>query len=268
MTFTMLDADWNHWPEEVSLATIAARTAALELDGVEVGVYDPAVELASQRMEQWRAVLGKHGLVIGAILLSLPAERWPGGALGAADPSALMDTVTSCCEVAAELGLDRLGVWPGADFDGMEDAFVRTLREVAKVAADHGLRVALEPKPDTLVSDPVRALQLADDAGAIETVGVLLDTGHELAGGRDPAQLAAEVGEHLLHVHAGDSDGDADADLPAGRLHSLADFMVVLSRDSYDGAVTPDLYGCVADGVESAEDAVRESILHLRAVAR
>lgn len=262
---SLLDADWNHWPEQVDEREIANRIATLGLDGVELGVYDPAEELSTQRLDRWRRALDEHQLRIGAVLLSLPPERWPDGALCAADTTALLTAVEACGAIAAGLGLDRIGLWPGADAPGGDTAAVAVLPQVADVAARYGLRIGIEPKPDTLWADPSATLELVDAADVRGVVGVLLDTGHELAGGRDPAALAEEIGDDLVHVHVGDSDGDADADLPAGRIHSLAPFLGALDAIGYDGAVSPDLYGCVLDGVAGAVDAVTESIAHVRA---
>lgn len=262
---TLLDADWNHWPEQASIETIARRAAALDLDGVEVGVYDPEVQLAAARLDRWTSTLDPLGLRIGAVLLSLPPDRWPEGGLGAADPTRLLDAVEASVTIARQIGLKVLGLWPGADpADADLTVAAATLARAAAVAGRAGLRIALEPKPNDMVGDPDQALELIDTAGVADDVGVLLDTGHELAGGRDPAVLAAGLGQRLLHVHAGDSDGDADADLPAGRLHSLAPFLTALDDIGYDGAVTPDLYGCVSDGVAGAVDAVTESYRHIR----
>lgn len=262
---TLLDADWNHWPEETPPEAVAEHLAALDLDGVELGVYDPEVQLGPDRLARWRAVLEPRGLRIGAVLLSLPPDRWPEGGLGATDPGRLLAAAEACAATASGLGLDVLGLWPGADGpDTDRRAAAATLARVAAVVGRAGVRVAVEPKPGDLVGDPDQAVELIDLAGVDGQVGVLLDTGHELAGGRDPAALARALGRRLLHIHAGDSDGDADADLPAGRLHSLAPFLSALNEIGYSGALSPDLYGCVTDGVAGATDAVIESYRHIR----
>jgi sugar phosphate isomerase/epimerase len=263
---TLLDADWNHWPENAPAAVIAGRAGALGLDGVELGVYEPDVQLSPDRLDEWRSALEPQGLRIGAVLLSLPPERWPQGGLGAADPARLMEAIRASAATASSLGLDVLGLWPGADAAGTDRAVAAAaLAQAATVVDRAGIRLAVEPKPGDLVGDPDQALELIDMAGVGDQVGVLLDTGHELAGGRDVAALARSLGRRLLHIHVGDSDGDADADLPAGRLHSLAPFLSVLVEIGYNGALTPDLYGCVSDGVEGAVSAVTESVGHVRA---
>lgn len=262
---TLLDADWNHWPEDAPPARIASRAAGLKLDGVELGVYDPSVQLAPARMREWQAVLEPHDMRVGALLLSLPPEHWPAGALTAPDPARLLDAVERCAMTALDLGLSVLGLWPGADAaDGDTDVAAATLARIAGIARGHGLQIAVEPKPGDLVDDPHRALGLIAAADAADHVGVLLDTGHELAAGRDLVDLVELLGDRILHVHVGDSDGDADADLPAGRLHSLVPFVHALRRTGYAGALTPDLYGCVSNGVAGSVAAVTESYAHLR----
>ena len=73
----LTDADWNSWPDGLSDTETLDQVADLGLAGVELGVYDAAVELAPDRL----AALAAGPVPVTALLLSLPAERWPDGAL-------------------------------------------------------------------------------------------------------------------------------------------------------------------------------------------
>jgi sugar phosphate isomerase/epimerase len=265
----LLDADWNHWPDGLGPEETAAAAGRLGCDGLELGVYDHEVELAPDRLETWAAAGRRHGVEVRRLLLSLPPARWPAGALSSPDAAGeVLAQTTAAARIAADLGHDVLGVWTGADLPGADWAvLVDTCGRLAAAVRPLGVHLALEPKPDTRLGAPADVLRLTDESGTADVVGVLLDTGHELAAGRDPAALAGELGDRVLHVHLGDSRGDADDDLPPGRAHDLRPFVAALVQTGYRGLMTPDLYGWVDGGGASGVEAVRETIDHLEAAA-
>lgn len=259
------DADWNHWPDGLDDEAIWKAAAAAGLDGVEVGVYRAAEELAPARLERLRRLVEETGVPVSMLLLSLPAERWPLGALSSSGTAATVaEEAGRVAEVGASLGLDTVGVWSGADGPG--DAWEREglrqgLAMVVAAAATSGVRVALEYKPATAVANAFEALALCDDVAGL---GVLVDTGHALAAGEDPAEVVGLVGDRLWHLHLGDAaEGEADDDLPVGRLHDFGPFVAALDASGYTGAASFDLYGAVCAGVATGIEAVAESQAHL-----
>lgn len=268
MTPPLLDADWNHWPNGLDPDATAAAARGLGCEGLELGVYDAAVELSPQRLDAWQAAARRHRQPVRRLLLSLPPSRWPHGALSQADASALLGQTREVAQVAVDLGHDVLGFWPGADLKEADwHRMVHNCARLADAVRPLGLRLAIEAKPDTRLAAPADVIRLADEAGAQDVVGVLLDTGHELAAGRDPVELLNQLGDRVLHVHLGDSSGGADDDLPPGRAHDLRPFVATLSSSGYAGTMTPDLYGFVESGQASGTDAVRETVRHLGAPA-
>lgn len=259
----LLDADWNHWPDGLDDDGTWAAVAAAGLDGVELGVYDHAVELSAQRLAQLEALAAAHGVPVRAVLLSLPVDRWPGGALtGAAQRVAVQ--VTACAQACRRFGLDTLGVWPGADpVDASWPDLVAGLGLAADAARAEGVRLAVEYKPDTAVPDCDAALALAH---AVRGTGVLLDTGHSWALQEDPAQVVRRLHAAgvLWHLHLGDAaPGGGDDDLPVGRLHDPAALIAALAEVAYAGAGALDLYGAVAGGVATGVQSARESLAAL-----
>lgn len=246
------DTDWNSWPDGLSDVETAAQAAGLGLAGLELGVYDAAVELAPARM----AALAAAGVTVTGVLLSLPVERWPSGALSG-ELDRLLDQVRACADACRSLGIGVLGLWPGADPVGAP--VVDGLR--ACVAAAGDVRIALEPKPGTAVQTAVEAFALC---AAVPGLGVLVDTGHCYAVEEDPAEVVALLGDRLLHVHLGDaSPGGGDDDLPCGRLHDLGPFVRALDASGFAGVASFDLYGAVSSGEVTAAEAVRESRDHV-----
>lgn len=251
-TWRLTDADWNSWPAGVRDAQVLEQAAALGLAGVELGVYDAAVELAPARL----AALAAGPVPVTAVLLSLPADDWPDGAL-AGDVERLHGQVKACADSCRDLGLAVLGLWPGADEVGAD-----VLYGVQRCVATAGdVRIALEYKPGTAVEDAEQAMALCDE---VDGLGVLLDTGHAFAAGEDPAEVVALLGDRLLHVHLGDAaPGGADDDLPCGRLHDFAPVLAALDRCGYTGTASFDLYGAVTEGGVPGLQAVRESLEHV-----
>lgn len=260
MTWRLCDADWNHWPAGLSDGEFFAQAADAGYDGVELGVYRVDEQLPPARLDRVRRLAGETGVAITMLLYSLPVERWPYGALG--DPQAtqaLAREAVQLAEVSAGLGLDVLGIWPGADPPGTAwQAVVDGACVLADAVAPTGVRLALEYKPGTALATAVDALQLAE----LTNQGVLLDTGHAYAAGEDvPAvvRLLAGAGR-LRHVHLGDAmPGAADDDLPLGRHHDPAPVVAALAEVRYAGAATFDLYGAVSTGALTGIEAGRES---------
>lgn len=253
MSWRLTDSDWNSWPDGLTDAQLWAQTANLGLDGIELGVYEASVELAPARLA---ALPGT--VPVTDLLLSLPATRWPGGALSG-DIDRLLTQVRACSDVCRDLGLDVLGLWPGADPVGAD--VLDGVRRVVDAAGD--IRIALEYKPDTAVAtcDDVIAL-----CAAVPGLGVLLDTGHAYANREDPALLVERFGGLLLHCHLGDAAaGGGDDDLPCGRLHDFGTFVAALDATGWSGTASFDLYGAVSSGLLTGGQAVRESRDHVLA---
>lgn len=267
MSWALCDADWNHWPDGFDDDAFFDSCRSIGMDGVELGVYRVAEQLRPSRLDRIEALQARTGVPVRGLLLSLPVERWPGGALTGA-PDELAGEVRDLARIAVRFGLDTIGLWPGADpLDAPWTQVEAGTRVVAAAAASTGVRVAVEYKPDTAVPDAAAAVALAR---AVPGVGVLLDTGHAYALGEDPAAVAREVARLglLWHLHLGDAQpGGADDDLPVGRVHDPVPLVAALAEVGYGGAAALDLYGAVADGGSTGKDAVTESVANLRAAA-
>ena len=267
---TLLDADWNFWPDGLAPPAIWATCAELGFEGIELGVYDPDVELSPSRVAEAASLARHHGVAVRAALFSMPPARWPDGALASAEQApAAVRAIVETGRRAADLGAEVLGVWPGADRrTGGGDTWARTADSVAAIVdgvAPLGLKVAVEAKPGQVVGGTEDVLCLCREVGHAR-LGVLLDTAHALAGGEDLDALPERIGAGLFHVHLGDSaGGDADADLPPGAVHDFAPFLAALDRAGYAHALSFDLYGAVSTGRLTGEAASRQGLAHVRA---
>ncbi|HMJ36042.1 MAG TPA: TIM barrel protein [Baekduia sp.] len=86
--------------------------------------------------------------------------------------------------------------------------------EMAEVAAGHGLQLLIHPHVGTLVEtaeDVERALAVTD-------AGWVLDTGHLLIGGVDPADFVRRHADRIGHVHLKDVNASLAAKVRSGEL--------------------------------------------------
>jgi inosose dehydratase len=91
-------------------------------------------------------------------------------------------------------------------FDGLE--------RVDEIAADHGLTHVVHPHWGTLIERRDDVLRVLEDSDA----RFCLDTGHLALGETDPAELAADAGTRIAHVHLKDIDATLGARLRSGEL--------------------------------------------------
>lgn len=83
------------------------------------------------------------------------------------------------------------------------DALLALWRELASIAADHGVRVALELHPLQLVFNVPTLLELRDAVGP--TVGANLDPSHLFWQQMDPLAVIRALGPAIHHVHLKDT---------------------------------------------------------------
>ena len=272
MTWPLLNADWSYWPEGISRAEIWDRCAELDFEGIELGVYSADEQLAPERIREYRWLQERSSIDVRAVLFSLPPGRWPQGAFASREhaPQAVREAIEIGGR-AAELGLRFLGIWPGADvlersvrYQEAWPRLVESFAEIDEALGPIGVRTAIEYKPGELVSGPDAALRLCESV-ASDSVGVVLDTGHSLWAADDLPVVVDMLGERLFHVHLGDSPPGAEGDLPPGRRHNFVPFFAALNRVGYRGAMALDMYGSIAEGIVTGDDASREGRDYVRA---
>lgn len=132
--------------------------------------------------------------------------------------------------LAAASGLDGYDTRPALSNQDW-GRLLAALNEAAEVAAGSGLRAVLHPHVGTVVERP----EEIDRVLAGTAVPLCLDTGHIMAGGGDPAELARRYPDRIGHVHLKDVRAAAASQVAAG-----------LTR--YGQAVRDGLYCPLGDG--------------------
>ncbi len=223
------------------------------------GGFDPAIEslhaaVAQQGPQRVREAFLGRGLRVGAWCLpfapcSVDESEWQ------ARLKALPPLLGSAASVGARRAV--MGIVPGDDARGYAVNFehhVARLRPVARLLADHGIRLGLEFVGSETARRAYKYPFVHTLAGALElgraiggNCGVLLDSWHWHCAGGTLAEIAALQVEQVVHVHVNDAPlglargelQDASRKLPGttgvldldGFIHALADL-------GYDGPVT------------------------------
>jgi inosose dehydratase len=197
------------WGLQLGPDRVLAEMAALGLTATELG---PLGWLPLDGA-QVRAQLDGHGLKLvgGFVPLVLHEDdlsptlahaRTAATQLAGAGAELLVAAVVTDLEWSAPVALDDAGwVRLGAH-----------LREVADLAARHGLQLVLHPHAGTLVEtahDVEQALAHTD-------VPWCFDTGHLLIGGVDPVQFLRDHADRIGHVHLKDVDASLAAQVRSG----------------------------------------------------
>lgn len=209
--------------------TILQRVKALNLQAVEFAtggwpgdhVNPDALLGDEERARAFRAAAADAGLTISALSChNNPLHP------DAAEARTADETLRKSIRLASRLGVPVVVTFSGCpgDFAGArhpnwvtapwppefadilawqwEEKAVPYWREMATFAADHGVKVALEPHPGFLVYNVETALRLRAAAGP--SIGVNFDPSHFFWQGVDVPAAIRALGDAIFHVHAKD----------------------------------------------------------------
>jgi sugar phosphate isomerase/epimerase len=114
------------------------------------------------------------------------------------------------------------GAWPPENLDVLDyqwkEVAVPYWRELAKFAADNGVRLAVEPCGNQLVHNVATMQRLLNEVDN-EAVGTNLDPSHLMWMGADIPTVVQALGSSIYHVHA----KDIRVELPHARQNGMLD---------------------------------------------
>ncbi len=246
------------------------------IDGID------AVDLVAdkdlfEREDEIIGLVEETGLSVPAVTVELFGDpKWKNGTFSSADSEIRKDAVAwakRAADFAVKVKSPILGIWPGQDgYDYLFSAdylsdrrrFIQGVKEVCRHNSD--ITVGLEYKPKeprthNYVSNAGISILMAQEVDE-PNVGVILDYGHALYAGENPAETVAllfNYGNLLRHIHINDNYRYWDDDLIVGTVHSLEylEFFYWLDRTGYQGYLTIDQFPYREDGHEAVAESAR-----------
>ena len=241
-------------------------------------------EMAARGAAAVREEFLQHGLRIGA--WNLPFMPYH---VTEAEWRDWLGRLPPLLAAARALGALRAGMWimPGSDERGFDDNFafhVARFQPVARLLADHGVRLGLEfIGPETslrkfkhpFIRSVAAMLKLARAIGP--NCGLLLDAWHWHCAGGTREDLRGLTRDLLVHVHV----DDAPAGVPRAELIDnrrklpcttgvidIDGFIQALADAGYDGPVTAEPFDPEVNALPAEEAAARTARTTRAAVAR
>jgi D-psicose/D-tagatose/L-ribulose 3-epimerase len=229
---------WESPITDRAIAEVAPKVKELGFDLLELPVEEPGAWDPARAAD----LLGELGL--GATVCCV----MPAGRDLAVDDSELaastVEYLRHCVEVAARVGSDvvagpmyaavgRLWRLEERDRPAVLARVAAGLRAVAELAAERGVKLAVEPLnryETSLINTVGQGLDLLDAVGH-PSCGLLLDTFHMNIEEKDPATAARKAGQRIAHVHACGTDRGA----PGADDFDWPEFLGALDAAGYAG---------------------------------
>lgn len=181
------------------------------------------------------------------------------------DPAAAVAWFRPWCAMLSRWNVETCVFHPfgASDAPGAVAANVRVFGAIAALAADSGIRIALE----NLIS--FRAAALVPILDAAPALGINVDSAHALAAGDRPEEVIGAFAGRVFGVHLSDSDGEPrDLHLIPGR--GIADWPAILAalrRSGYDGDFHLELpQERVADDIAATFERARAAAVAARGI--
>lgn len=276
-------------PGQIGIRSLTLREGLALAERHGFGGYDPALaqlhaEVTRHGAAAVRGWLVEHGLQIGA--WDIPFMPY---AVSEAEWRDWLKKLPAMVASAAAVGGGRAAMWtfPGSNELKRDENFahyVARFQPIARLLADHGVRLALEAVgPETALRQyrhpflrtPAAVLQLAQAIGP--NCGLVLDSYHwHCAGGTKQELLALPRGS-VVHAHVGDAPAglalsqlmDLERKLPGDTgVVDLDGFMQALAAHAYDGPVTAEPFDKSVDALGTEGAAARTARATRSAVAR
>lgn len=250
-----------------------------DLSGIElVGTW----HINDENIQEVKKVVQDVGLKVSMVVPDLWAQaKWGKGGFTSRDKKIrkeAIETVKTSMDWASELGCNMIDLWFGQDgYDYLFQAdYIEAwnqLLEATRECADYRPEVKIcieykikEPRKHIFIGTIGKTLLLIKEINR-KNVGALVDIGHALAAGENPAEsiaLLSREKEKLFYLHFNDNYGAWDDDMMVGSVHIMhyLELFYWLKRIGYEGWHTLDIFPYREDGSR----AVKESIEWIKGI--
>jgi sugar phosphate isomerase/epimerase len=241
----------------VDFDTVCRKVAENGFDGVELGGFKPHPNPDDFKTRSERKELAAKVKGYGLEFSGLAANLWHLKLINTADNQPYIDEFKKNCQFCEDLGIKTIRVdtvqpptiFSEVDYETAYTRVVKTWRECARIAAEHGLSVTWEFEPGFAFNKPSEILRILEGVNA-DNFGMLYDTCHGqmvavngarqngkkeiLPGGQ--VEFVRMLRGKINHIHLIDSDNkchqdkngndDTSTHMPFG--HGFVDFDAVV----------------------------------------
>lgn len=255
---------------EKSIEEMAELYAKIGVDGISCGYDENAVDPI-----KFKEICDKYGFAIATCAPeNYITRRWKYGTFCARDPKTRAEIIRlgkEGMDYAAAVGAADVMFWMAHDgydypfqdnYDTAWNYMVESIQEIASYRSDVTVTLEykkFEPLTHQYASDTGKVLLLAQATGC-DNVKVIVDYGHALFGGENPAESAMLVNRYgkLQTIHLNDNWGNCDDDLIFGSVSfwQALEFFYVLDTIGFDGYYLMDNWPARMDGYEATVEHV------------
>ncbi|MCL2517711.1 MAG: sugar phosphate isomerase/epimerase [Oscillospiraceae bacterium] len=246
------------------------------LDGIPI-----MVPLEYRNLSYIKNVLADMGKAVGTVAPDTYINpKWKDGSLSSLSPSvrkSMVDLIKESMDICAEFEGSDVLLWMAhdgytypfeADYEKRMGFFKEGLSECCEYRSDVKLSLEYkrkEPKTYQYISCVGKSLCLCDEL-KYDNLGVVVDFGHALYGGENPAESIywTQNRNKLFHVHMNDNYRGWDDDLIPGSVSfwETLEFFWALKQTGYNGWVTIDIFPSHIDGDKALQLSVDNVIMY------
>lgn len=259
----------NGYKDALSFEQTCEAVSKLNIPAVPLG-YD-----GTQDPVKIKAVLDANGLRAGTICPdNYTSREWKHGSLANRDEAhrrniirLSQESMDFCKEVG---GIDTM-LWlahDGYDYCFEDDYMTRwgyirdSLSQIASYRTDVNLTLEYkqyEPRAYQYIGNIGKALLMCNEVN-LPNLGIIIDYGHALFGGENPAESVAlaSAANRLFHIHLNDNYRRFDDDMILGTVSfwETLEFFYQLDKVGYDGWYVIDIFPSRLDGRATSKEFV------------
>jgi len=153
-------------------------------------------------------------------------------------------------DLARALDIDIVNIGSGGKSDDEETtkASIAHIRDLAKLAGDHGVRLAVKPHVGQAIYNGATAMRLMDEVSE-PALGLNFDPSHLFRADEDPAEIAHRWGSRILTSHFRDCAsrerqvGPPPTQIPGRGIVDIPATLAALHSVGYDGPLNLEVIG-------------------------
>lgn len=255
---------------------------AARVDGLSGIGLDYPYQFTEKDTGRIKSLLAETHLKLCTVELGIyPDRKWKLGSFCAPDPGIRKEALElskKALDMAVLMEADDVLLWPGQDgFDypfqaDYRQAWNRLVEGIGELAAyNPNVKIGIEYKPkeprtNIFVRNAGTLLYLLQCIGR-PNVGGVVDLGHSLVAGENPAEAAVLLAreEKLFSVHVNDNYRDWDHDLMVGTVSfwETLEFFYWLIKTGYNGWYIMDVFPYREDGLAALQHSVSNTLRFL-----